>query len=535
MDAAPRLDAPPAGPQELPADLTRALLAWAGGWSAMFWLDGRLDLANLALLLVLSSAVATLWLPGWLSAVASVLAVAAFNWAFVPPRHSFAVDLDQHALLLVSLLAVNAIVSALVVRQRRQAEAAHRMAARESRLRRWGDMLREADDPAALVGALQAALGEAAPQAVTVAVRQRLDAGPDDTSTLQAGEADDDQRAGLALCMREGRALGPGSGRHEEQPDLYLPLRGRGLTLGAALLHGGGRRRIDADLRPHLQALCDQLGTALQRASGEQQARRARELAQQQGVRNALLAAISHDYRTPLAAIMSAASALQEQAERLAPAQRRRLATAIVDEAEHLGRLTDNTLQLARLEAPGVVLCCDWESAEEIVGAVLRRARRRPQGERLRARLEPGLPLLWCDALRVSQLLENLADNALAYSPPAAPAEILVRRVDSQIMLAVRDRGPGIAPAWRERVFEVFQRGDEASRAQALEASRQGSGVGLAVCRAIARAHGGELKLRPRGHGGCAFEFLLPMRVAPPAAPPEDEAPSTPPAADATR
>jgi two-component system sensor histidine kinase KdpD len=150
---------------------------------------------------------------------------------------------------------------------------------------------------------------------------------------------------------------------------------------------------------------------------------------------------------------------------------------------------------------------------------VLRRTRGRCPARTLKARLEPGLPLLWCDAILLSQLLDNLIDNAIKYSPADAPVELLVRRIGEHVVLAVRDRGPGIAPAWRERVFDVFQRGAEALDASAsaqVERTRPGVGVGLAVCRAIARVHGGELRLRARGHGGCAFECLLPVKAAPP-------------------
>lgn len=500
------------------------LLAWVAGWLAMLLLDGSLDLANLAMVLVLTSAVASLWLPGWASALASALAVAAFNWSFVPPRHEFSVDLHQHALLLLTMLSVNWIISGLVIRQRRQADEARRGADREARLRTWSDTLRQADDPAAHASALHAALADAAQVAVAVSVLQRLDAGPDDESTLQVGETNGDQHAGLALCIRDGRPMGPGTGRYDGQPDLYLPLRGRGITLGAVVLQGVGRQGVDPELRPHLQALCDQMGGALHRSMIARQEQHTRERAQQQGVRNALLAAIAHDYRTPLATIMGAASSLQEQAGRLDAGQRHRLAGAIVDEAERLSRLTDNTLQLARLDSPAFELRRDWESAEEMVGAVLRHARRRPDGHRVKARLEPQLPLLWCDALLVSQLLDNLVDNALKYSPAEATVEILVRRIGNDALLAVRDRGPGIEPGWRERVFEVFQRGDDASRTKTLESSRQGTGVGLAVCRAIAKAHGGHLRLRARAHGGCSFEFVLPLRDPPPSPPADDAA-----------
>ena len=502
----------------------RPWLTWLADWALMLVLDHHLDLANLAMVLMLTSAVASLWLPGGISAGASAVAVIAFNWSFVPPRYTFTVDLHQHALLLLAMLVVNWIISGLVIRQRHLADAASQVAEREKRLRTWGDTLRDAVDPAAHASALQAALAEATEKSVAVAVLRGLDAQPEDGSTLLVGSVSDEQRSGLALCIRDGRPMGAGTGRYDELPDWYLPLRGRGVALGAALVCGVTAQRSGADLRPHLQALCDQMGSALHRSLMAAQEQHAREQAQLQATRNALLAAISHDYRTPLATIMGAASALHDQADRLDPAQRLRLAAGIVEEAGRLSRLTDNTLQLARLDAPAVQLRCDWESAEEIVGAVLRRARRRPEGARIKAWIEPEMPLLWCDALLVSQLLENLLDNALKYSPAESPVDIQVRRQGSETLLSVCDRGPGIAPAWRERVFEVFQRGDENLRDRNLEARRQGAGVGLAVCRAIARAHGGELRLRARSQGGCCFEGSLPLRELQDA-PPEEGPP----------
>ncbi len=504
-----------------PARWWPAAAAWAAGWLGLLLMDGRVDLSNLAMLLVLSSAVAALWLPAWASLLSNTVAVLAFNWTFVPPRGTFAIDLRQHALLLGAMLVVNSIIAALMAAQRTQARLAARHATQAEQLRSWGDTLRDAIDPLAQVGALHAALTTISGGPVAVlALKEGAPPDNDDAAAIRVGEADADQLAGLWHCLRQGQPLGPGTGRYEELTDWYLPMRGRGASLGAAVLRGHGIERADPHLRDHAQALCDQLGLALQRAMAGREEQRTREQAQAQAIRNALLAAISHDYRTPLATIMGAASSLEEQAERLSSEQRQRLAHGIVEEAALLSRLTDNTLQLARLAAPGVTLRCDWESAEEIVGTALRHARRRDPTRRVRARLEPELPLLWCDAMLMSQLLDNLVDNALKYSPKESPVEILVGRQDDQVVLAVLDRGPGIAPAWRERVFEAFHRGAEsmpgrASTAVDPAASRPGAGVGLAVCRAIARAHGGDLRLRARGHGGCSFECLLPIRQPP--------------------
>ncbi|MDL2337067.1 MAG: DUF4118 domain-containing protein [Pseudomonadota bacterium] len=495
-----------------------AAVVWAAAGLLMGWLDGRIDVANLAMLLVMASALAALWLPPIPSMLACAAAVLAFNVAFVPPRGTFSVDLHQHAVLLVTMLAVGWIVALLMARQRQLAARERLHALRAEQLQGLGEVLRNADDPRSQGPQLGDALSSLTGTRATLLM---VSSAPSEPSEVPAhvllGEATPDEQAGLWLSLRQSRALGPGTGRHDEQPHWYLPMRGRQSSFGAALLPLAGLPADAETVRAHAQALCDQMGVAIERAIGAQAAAAAREEAQGQRLRNTLLAAISHDYRTPLATILGAATSLHDQADRLSAEQRRRLATTIADEAGRLARLTDNTLQLARLDTPGLSLQLDWESAEEIVGTVLRRARQLDTTPRVKARLEPGLPLLRCDAVLMVQLLDNLVYNAVKYGDSTAPVEIVVRRIADRVVFAVRDRGPGIAPAWRERVFDVFQRVDPAVHgAVSFDApSRHGAGVGLALCRAIARAHGGELTLRQRSHGGSSFECSLAV-VAPP-------------------
>lgn len=506
-----------------------ALGVWALAWAAMVLLQQRVDLANLAMVLVLASALATLWLPVPASLASSALSVLAFNWWFVPPRFTLAVDLRQDALLLGAMLGVSWIVAAVMARQRWLGERARRYGERVLQLQRLSEALRDSPEPAHQAGLLQATLAELLGRPVGLLVLQApLPATDDDGAALMLGEPNAHERAGLWQCLRQGRAFGPGTGAHAELPEWYFPLRARQAAYGAAMVRLDAADLPGDDVRAQAQALCDLMGGVLQRAHSEAGARRAQEQAQLQQVRNALLAAISHDYRTPLAAIMGAASSLREQGERLSPAQRTRLLDSVVDETAQLARLTDNTLQLARLDAPGVQLALDWQSPEEIVGALMARLRARDLhagGQaRLRARIEPGVPLVRCDALLMMQLLENLLDNALKYSEPPAPVELVVRRQPGHVVFAVRDRGPGVEPAWRERIFQVFQRAGLQPAPTGAQRPRS-AGVGLAVCRAIAHAHGGELRLRPRGHGGTAFECWLPEQVVPAVAQHEETAP----------
>lgn len=499
-------------------------------------LDGRVDLANLAMVFVLASTLVAFWLPMWASALFTVSGVALFNWAFVPPRGSFSVEGHQNLLLLGTTLAVSLSIGWLMDRLRQQADLARRHTEQARQVQQLGEALRAAAEPATMGAALHALLASMSAEpsegagAVLMVLQAELPATNEAEAATWWGHPDPDEVAGLWLCLRQGRVFGAGTGLHSELPAWFLPVRGpqpdRPDTHPASATWGAAVLRLhtadpppDPQTQAHAQALCDLLGSALHRHHLTRRTEAAQREAQAQAMRSALLAAISHDFRTPLASILGAASSLETQSDRLTEARRQQLLTQIQDETRALAAMADNTLQLVRLEAGEVALRRDWESLEELVGAVLARVRRRDPQRRVRARLEPGLPLVRVDALLLTQLLENLVDNALQYSD--GPVELLARRQDGELLLAVRDRGPGVAPAERERIFQMFQRGRDTS---ASGRPRRGTGLGLAVCRAIATAHGGRLSLRARGHGGSSFELRVPCPAAPTLAEPADPA-----------
>jgi two-component system sensor histidine kinase KdpD len=178
----------------------------------------------------------------------------------------------------------------------------------------------------------------------------------------------------------------------------------------------------------------------------------------------------------------------------------------MLGEARHLATLTDNTLQLVRLDHAGE-LHRDWESMEEIVGSVLARVRERDAAHRIRSHVPSGLPLLRADPVLLGQLLENLLDNALKYSADAI--ELDVRQEGQRIEVAVHDRGEGIRAGEELAIFEPYHRSDRSGQ--------RGAGLGLALCRAIARAHGASLSVRAREGGGSSFLLELPLEAQQPA------------------
>jgi two-component system sensor histidine kinase KdpD len=267
-----------------------------------------------------------------------------------------------------------------------------------------------------------------------------------------------------------------------------------------------------------LQQACDLLGLDIERAQTLRLAQQAKDDAQSQSLRNTLLTSISHDYRTPLANLMGAASVIHDQAARLSTDKVAALAQTVIDEAQHLNRMTTNTLQLARLDAAPLQIKKDWESLQEILGSVLTKTRLRHPQREMMVMVPEGLPLIHCDAILLVQLFDNLIENAIKYSPDDTPIDIQVQTKPNALEVRVMDQGAGIADAWKDKVFQAFERVHaDTAQADATDATqlRRGMGVGLAVCNAIAKVHDAKLWVEDRAPHGAVMCLQLPVLKQP--------------------
>jgi two-component system sensor histidine kinase KdpD len=217
---------------------------------------------------------------------------------------------------------------------------------------------------------------------------------------------------------------------------------------------------------------------------------------------------VSHDLRTPLATITGAVSTILENGARLDDRTRRELLESVRDEGERLNRLVQNLLEMTRLESGAVELRKEWHSLEEVIGAALSRVGPRLASRRVSTRVPPNLPLVPMDDVLIEQVLVNLLDNALKYTPPTSPIEIIATATDSAATVEVADRGPGLPPGEEDKVFEKFYRG--------RTDKGRGAGLGLAICQGVVRAHGGRIWAQNLPEGGVAFLFTLPITGAPP-------------------
>jgi two-component system sensor histidine kinase KdpD len=227
-------------------------------------------------------------------------------------------------------------------------------------------------------------------------------------------------------------------------------------------------------------------------------------------LRNTLLSGVSHELRTPLAAITGAASTLVETGDDLSPDARREMLDTVCSEAERMERLINNLLDMTRLESKGLVVKKEWQPLQEVIGSALHRLERRMHGRRITTAVSADLPLVHIDSVLMEQVLMNLLDNALQYTPAGAAIDISARAVDGLVEVDVADHGPGLPPGTEERVFQKF------FRYHPRETRGRGIGLGLAICRAIVEAHGGKITAANRPGGGAVFHLTLPQHQIPP-------------------
>lgn len=240
----------------------------------------------------------------------------------------------------------------------------------------------------------------------------------------------------------------------------------------------------------------------------EQRAEHARMEVEVERQRNVLLSVVSHDLRTPLAAITGAATTLMQDLERLDDPTRLALLQSIASEASRLGSLVTNLLSMTRLEAGSVRPEKDWQPIEEVIGSALGRFDAQLQGRVVRTDVSPDLPLVAIDPTLIEQVLANYLDNALKYTPPGSPIELRARARDGALTVEVLDWGPGLAQDEETHVFDKFYRA-------AGSKGRVGSGLGLAICRGILAVHGGRTWVERR-RDGTTFAFSLPLGEPPP-------------------
>jgi two-component system sensor histidine kinase KdpD len=438
------------------------------------------------------------------SVLSAVVNVAAFDFFFVPPRFTFAVGDVQYLVTFGVMLTIALTIATLMANVRQQTRVA---GARERRTAMLYAMSRELAATRGAASMARIAVKHVADVFQCAAVVLL----PDAQGRLRhpADPAAPDSYRGSDLAVAQwvhdhGRRAGCGSDTLPAAPALYLPLGDDRRPLGVLGVLPENRRRVTLPEQLHLlETFAGQIGLALERENLAAQAESARLAAQGESLRNTLLSSISHDLRTPLAVMAGAGSTLASHGDELDAATRRSLAASIETRAREMSELISNVLDLTRFESGTPVLRREWESVDDLAAVALQRLEPRLAQHRVELGFAADLPPVFVDASLVVQVFANLLDNAAKYTPPGSRVRVAAAPERGFVRVVVDDDGPGLPAGDAARLFEKFQRGDG-------EGSIAGVGLGLAICRAIVLAHGGEILAHTRGEGGARFEFTLP-------------------------
>ncbi|HLX81584.1 MAG TPA: sensor histidine kinase KdpD [Burkholderiales bacterium] len=474
------------------------------------------ELVNLAMVYLLAVVLVAFRFGRGPAVLASVLGVASFDFFFVPPQLSFAVSDIQYLFTFAIMLAVALIISNLAASVRLQANVAGHRERRTALLYAMTRELAATRGGQSMARVAVRHVSEVFDSQVVVLLpdvsgRVRHPRGESIAGSLHGADL------GIAQWVQDhGEPAGLGTNTLPGSESLYLPLSGSQLVLGVLGVLPANPRRVLLPEQFHLlETFAAQIALALERARLAEHAQQASIDAETEGLRNALLASISHDLRTPLAVISGASSSLAERGERLSAAERAALARSIFEQSQQMGQLIANVLEMTRLEAGIIALNRDWHALGEIAGAVLRRLRQPLAAHPVVLALPGDLPLARADATLIEQVLANLLENAAKYTPAGTAITLRAERSEGGLLISVEDAGPGLPAGNPEKLFAKFQRG-------AAEGAIGGAGLGLAICRAIVRLHGGKIWAERPAGGGAAFRFTLPLEPAP-EVPPETE------------
>lgn len=453
-------------------------------------LHGLVDLSNVALLYVLAVVVAAATYGRGPAVATAILSSLCYAYFFVPPHFSLAITEAQYLLASLIMLGVALLVSHLTSRLKQHADYASRKSAESTRLCELSQALAGAPTPAAVIALASRFFAELLPaRRVEVFLPGQFDSVPDPLTALL-----------LRQCIEGGRLLSRPLG--EAHAQALLPLTAAsgvqgvlGLEVEAAILASG-------QAREYTETVASVVAVALERSFLAARARETEVKHAAEALRSSILAALSHDLRTPLTALVGMAETValgKVPAERQGP-----MLEAIRAQALSISQQMTNLLDMARLSSGTCALNTDWQPIEEVLGATLQQAAAHWKGREIGLSVAAGLPPVNIDAVLIERALWNLVDNAIKYSPDGMRVDITARRSGEHIAVDVCDRGPGIDLDHGEQLFELFQRGQ-------VESGVPGVGLGLSIARTIVEAHGGTITARNRDGGGSCFEIRLPV------------------------
>jgi len=439
------------------------------------------------------------------SIAASILAALLFNFLFTEPYFSLNIRDPQNIITFIVLLVISMTLRTLASRLRRQSDIAHhrenqtqllyQLSSRLSRLPETRELLAAAEQQLAASFRSEAVILLGPPRTKASIIARRKE-----EFIKQANE-----QAVAEWVYEHGTPAGLGTETLPGAQALYLPLAGSSGLVGVLGIKPEDRQLfLIPEQRYLMESFASQIALAIDRALLSERARSVLVRIESEQTKNALLRSMSHDLRTPLAVIKGSAGTLLELGKTSRNREETDLLENIIEETIRMTSLIEKLLNMTRLESEQITLNRQWQPLEEAVASALGRLEPLAGSRTLRARI-PDDTLVLADPILLEQVLYNLLENAVKYTPENARIDLLASRGPEATTVTVEDDGPGIPLEELEKIFDKFYRGKTVARSE-----RGGTGLGLAICRLAIQLHGGRIWAENRVGGGARFVFTLP-------------------------
>ncbi|MDR3578935.1 MAG: sensor histidine kinase KdpD [Oryzomonas sp.] len=462
-----------------------------------------LDPTNMVMFYLLAVVVAAVRLGRKQAVLTSFLGVLAFDFFFVPPRLTLAVADPQYLITFIALFTVGVVISTLVARSRERAEAMRTRELQTASLYYLSRDLAAAVDIGAVIKALIRNVEEAlnAQLALFLPEGERLNiVAASNGLAINAKE-----QAVADWAFRNRHPAGRGTDTLVSSDLLYLPLQTPASVLAVMGVHlENDVEYRSTESRRLLDAFATQAAMAMERVQFSRQAEQAQILQARENLERALLNSISHDLRTPLSSVTGVLTSLRDEGAHLSDQARRELLDTACGEAERLNRFVANLLDMTRIEAGAVRLNLEPCDVQDLVGCALAVLEPRLGNREVSFKMLPVMPLVPMDLVLMTQVLVNLLENSLKYSPAATLIEIVASTDANRLIIEIADRGPGVPEKDLQRVFDKFYR-------IPVPEGAGGTGLGLSICKGIVEAHGGTIRAENRPGGGLKIVIHLPL------------------------
>jgi two-component system sensor histidine kinase KdpD len=458
---------------------------------------------NMVMFYLLAVVVASVRLSRKAAIATSFLGVLAFDFFFIPPRMTFAVADTQYLMTFIGLFVVGVVISTLVARSKERAEVMRAREVHTASLYYLSRDLAASVDTGAVLKAVLMNVEEALNAQVVILLPEgeRLDI----QATSEGLSLDIKEQAVADWAFRNNHPAGRATDTLVSAALIYLPLKTPASVLGVMGVKLENEHEYHSqDNRRLLDAFATQAAMAMERIQFSRQAEQTQILQARENLERALLNSISHDLRTPLVTVTGVLSSLKEEGAHISDGVRKELLETAFSEAERLNRFVGNLLDMTRIEAGAVRLNSEPCDVQDLVGCALAALDTRLGSREVSFKMLPIMPLVPMDLVLMTQVLVNLLDNSLKYSPSGSLIEVIASIEVLWLVLEVADRGPGVPEHDLKRVFDKFYR-------IPIPEGAGGTGLGLSICKGIVEAHGGRISAENRTGGGLSIVIRLPL------------------------